>query len=205
MMKSIFELADREKTNIAGMLTWAFEFEGQPWFDGFRTLATNGVDKPVLNVFRMEGMMRGDRVKVSSAGQIPLDSLMKDGVRGNPDIDAFATRSDRDISVLAWNYHDDDLPAPPAAVTLEVSGIPTGVQRVLVRHFRIDETHSNAWTVWKQMGSPQQPNPEQFKTLEAAGQLQLLDSPRWIEARAGAVKLDTALPRQAVSLIQIGW
>ena len=44
------------------MLTWAFEFEGQPYFDGFRTLATNGVDKPVLNVFRMAGLMRGDRV-----------------------------------------------------------------------------------------------------------------------------------------------
>src|SRR5579863_5398454 len=38
MMKSIFDLADRQKTNIAGMLTWAFEFEDQPWFDGFRTL-----------------------------------------------------------------------------------------------------------------------------------------------------------------------
>src|SRR5258708_29043850 len=43
----------RSKSNMAGMLTWAFEFEGQPYFDGFRTVATNGIDKPVLNVFRM--------------------------------------------------------------------------------------------------------------------------------------------------------
>ena len=50
------------------MLTWAFEFEGQPYFDGFRTLATNGIDKPVLNFFRMAGMMSGDRVKVESNG-----------------------------------------------------------------------------------------------------------------------------------------
>ncbi len=41
------------------MLTWAFEFEGKPYFDGYRTLATNGVDKPVLNFFRMAGLMRG--------------------------------------------------------------------------------------------------------------------------------------------------
>jgi len=34
-----------------------FEFEGQPYFEGFRTLATNGVDKPVLNFFRMAGLM----------------------------------------------------------------------------------------------------------------------------------------------------
>jgi len=205
MMKSIFELADREKTNIAGMLTWAFEFENQPWFDGFRTLATNGVDKPVLNLFRMDGMMRGERVKVSSSGQVPLDSLMKDGVRGNPDVDAFAVRSEHDISVLAWNYHDDDLPAPDASVSVEVSGVPAGVKRVLLRHFRIDETHSNAWSAWKAMGSPQQPNPDQFKLLESAGQLQLLDSPKWLDVRAAAVKLEMSLPRQAVSLIQISW
>lgn len=36
-------------------VSWAFEFEGQSWFHGFRDLATNGVDKPVLNVFRMYG------------------------------------------------------------------------------------------------------------------------------------------------------
>src|SRR5215470_9003130 len=64
MLKNIFELADREQTNIAGMLTWAFEFENQPYFDGFRTLATNGIDKPVLNLFRMLGLMRGQRLKI---------------------------------------------------------------------------------------------------------------------------------------------
>src|SRR5204863_4429705 len=50
MLKNIFELADREQANIDGTLTWAFEFEGQPYFDGFRILATNGIDKPVLKL-----------------------------------------------------------------------------------------------------------------------------------------------------------
>src|SRR5581483_3002591 len=43
---NIFKLADKNHANIQGMLTWAFEFEGQPYFDGYRTLASNGVDKP---------------------------------------------------------------------------------------------------------------------------------------------------------------
>lgn len=43
-MNNIFKLADQYKTNIEGMLTWAFEFEDQPYFDGFRTLASNGID-----------------------------------------------------------------------------------------------------------------------------------------------------------------
>lgn len=205
MMKNIFELADRAKANIAGMQTWAFEFEGQPWFDGFRSLATNGVDKPVLNVFRMAGMMRGNRVKTESDGGIAAAAIVKSGVRSAPDVDALAVRSDHDLSVLAWNYHDDDLPAPDAAVGLEIAGIPANLKRVMVHHYRIDQTHSNAWTVWKQMGSPQQPTPEQYEMLEAAGQLQELGSPRWVEVKNGVARLDFALPRNAVSLAQLSW
>src|SRR5580700_6178459 len=75
--------------------------------------------------------------------------------------------------------------------------------RVLVEHYRIDETHSNAYTAWKQMGSPQQPTPEQYAMLEAAGQLQLLTSPEWLAAANGQVGLTFDLPRQAVSLLRI--
>ena len=67
-----------------GMLTWAFEFEGQPYFDGFRTLATNGVDKPVLNFFRMAGMMKGDRVKVESERGRGARQDPASGVREQP-------------------------------------------------------------------------------------------------------------------------
>lgn len=208
MMKNIFELADRDKMNLAGMLTWAFEFEDQPYFDGFRTLATNGIDKPVLNLFRMAGMMGrpgANRVKAESSSRVALTAMLTEGVRGNPDVDALAVRSDRDISVLAWNYHDDDLPSPAANVQVQLSGLPTGTRRVLLHHFRIDETHSNAWTAWKRMGSPQSPDTAQYAALEAAGQLQPLESSRWIDLREGATKLDISLPRQGVSLLQISW
>jgi xylan 1,4-beta-xylosidase len=205
MMKNIFELADRRHANIQGMLTWAFEFEDQPYFDGFRTLATNGIDKPVLNVFRMAALMRGDRVKTESSGRTPLDGMLTEGVRGDPDLDALAVRSNRGISVLSWNYHDDDVPRAGANVWLEIAGVPSTISRVLVRHYRIDETHSNAWTAWKAMGSPQHPTPEQYVRLEAAGQLQLAESPRWVDVRTSATKLEFSLPRQGVSLMELSW
>jgi len=205
MVKNVFELADRRRANIEGLLAWAFEFEDQPYFDGFRTLATNGIDKPVLNLFRMAGLMRGDRVKTESNGRAALDTILAERVRGNPDIDALGVRSDRGISVLAWNYHDDDIPAPEAKARLEIAGVPSAATRVLVRQYRIDEAHSNAWTAWKAMGSPQQPTPEQYARLEAAGQFQLLDSPWWVDMRGGAMKLEFSLPRQAVSLMELSW
>jgi xylan 1,4-beta-xylosidase len=201
-LNRIFELSDRYHANLAGMLTWAFEFEGQPYFDGFRTLATNGVDKPILNLFRMAGMLKGDRVKVESSGRAPLDRLLAAGVHETPDINALATASDREIAILVWNYHDDDLPAADAPVHLEISHVPAQVQ---MHHYRIDNSHSNAYTLWKQLGSPQQPSAEQYAQLEAAGQLQLLSSPVWLHSKDSAASLDFALPRQAVSLVRLSW
>lgn len=203
MIKNIFDLANREKSNIEGMLTWAFEFEGQPYFDGFRTLATNGIDKPVLNLFRMLGLMRGDRVRVESSAGVPVEEMLREGVRGSADVDALAVRGDREVSVLAWNYHDDDVAGPDAPVKIEVSGV--NGNRVLLRHYRIDGTHSNAWTAWKKMGAPQHPSAEQYAALEAAGQLQELESPRWIAVKGGETSIEITLPRQAVSLLQLEW
>src|SRR5579871_31096 len=204
-LNNIIRLADRYQSNMAGMLTWAFEFEDQPYFDGFRTLATNGVDKPILNLFRMLGMMRGDRVKVDSSGAVGLDGILQSGVRGEPDVDGLAVRGNSRLSALVWNYHDDELSASAAPVHLEMSGIPEKAQRVLVEHFRIDNEHSNAYTEWKRMGSPAQPSPEQYLRLIEAAQLQLLESPEWRSPKNGTVEVRFELPRHGVSLVQVSW
>ena len=204
-MKAIFDLQDAAGVNIISMLSWAFEFENKDYFEGFRTLATNGVDKPVLNVFRMAGLMSGDRVATSSTGQIPLKEIVSDGVRQAPDVDAFATKAQHEAAVMLWNYHDDDVAAPDAAVQVTVGGIPAGVKKVLLEHYRIDDTHSNSYTVWKAMGSPQSPTSEQYAQLKAAGQLQLLTSPEWVDVNGGKVTIDTSLPRQATSLMHFKW
>jgi xylan 1,4-beta-xylosidase len=126
-------------------------------------------------------------------------------VRQTPDIDAFATKSGNAAAVMLWNYHDDDLPAGGAEVQVTVTGIPAGVKKVLLQHYRIDETHSNAYTVWKAMGSPQNPTPEEYAKLKAAGQLELLTSPKWLDVSDGKVTIATGLPRQATSLMHLEW
>ena len=69
------DLAEKHGVNLEGALTWAFEFEDQPYFAGFRALASNGVDLPVLNVFRMFGKMGGRRVAVKSSGDVGLEAI----------------------------------------------------------------------------------------------------------------------------------
>lgn len=199
------DLAAKHGINFEGAVTWAFEFEDQPYFDGFRDLATNGIDKPVLNVFRMFGLMHGDRVKTDTTGTLATEQIVASGVKAKPDINAIGTRGDRTINAMVWNYHDDDVAASPANISLAVAGVPANVTRVLVRHYRIDEHHSNAYTLWKAMGSPQKPTTEQYAALEAAGHLHMFKSPEWMTAKNGTVDLQFALPRQGVSLVQVTW
>jgi xylan 1,4-beta-xylosidase len=204
-IKTLLHLADATHVNLQGILTWAFEFEDQRYFDGFRTLATNGIDKPVLNVFRMAGLMGGDLVSVNSTGAVPPDSVANEGVRKKPDVDALATRSDHKLDVMVWNYQDEDVSGPDAPVELKVAGLPASAKRVLLRHYRIDANHSNAYTVWQQMGSPQNPSPEQYSKLERAGQLQMLGSPHWIDESNGSATLRFPLPLQSISLVELSW
>jgi xylan 1,4-beta-xylosidase len=153
----------------------------------------------------MAGLMAGNRVRVESSGSVPLDDILKIGVRQEADLDALATAGDREAAVMLWNYHDDDMPGSSAQIDLSVKGFPSDAHRVLMQHYRIDDTHSNAYTVWKQMGSPQNPTPQQYAQLQAAGGLQLEDSPRWFDVNAGVVELNLSLPRQGISLVRFSW
>jgi xylan 1,4-beta-xylosidase len=199
------DLAEKYNVSLQGAVTWAFEFEDQPYFDGFRSLATNGVDKPVLNIFRMFGLMKGERIPAASSQSTGLDDILKAGVSGPPDIGTMATRNGRTVSVLVWNYHDDDIPAPSVEVVLVVNRMPSEASRILVRHYRIDQTYSNAYTAWQRMGSPQHPSAEQYAQLTKAGQLEMLTSPSWMNSEDGALKLQFKLPHQGTSLVQLSW
>jgi xylan 1,4-beta-xylosidase len=199
------ELAAREHVNLAGIVTWAFEFEDQPYFAGFRELASNGLDKPVLNAFRMFGLLGGDQIEATSSAALDTDQVLDNGVRQKPDINVIATRSENAVEVLLWNYYDDDLMAPAALVNVQISGLPEKVAHGMLQHFRIDSVHSNAFTAWKDMGAPQSPTADQYKKLESAGQLQLLTSPSWVHIQHGTVQLQVQLPRQGLSLVKIEW
>lgn len=201
-----YELADQYGINLLGAVTWGFEFEEQPWFAGFRDMATNGVDKPVLNVFRMFGMMEGNRVDVDQTDlSYDFREVRDESVRGkNPDVNAVAAKNAHSATIMVWNYHDNnDLNVPDSPVTLDLNGIPA--VKVLLNHYRIDQEHSNSYTLWKKMGSPQNPTKEQIAELEKAGQLQLYTSPEWLKINDGKATLKMNLPRQGVSLFQLQW
>ena len=200
-----FELAESRGVNLQGAVTWAFEFEDQPWFRGFRDLATNGVDKPVLNVFRMFGMMQGERVAVTGDLAYDYIAIRDSSVRGpKPDINALAAKDAHSATVMVWNYHDNnDLTVPASTVALTLKGIPAG--KVMMHHYRIDQQFSNAYEAWKKMGSPKSPDASQYAALEKAGQLQQISAPGSIVSKNGEAVMNIELPPQGVSLLQLTW
>ena len=200
-----YELAQKYSVNLKGIVTWAFEFEDQPYFAGFRELATNGVDKPVLNVFRMLGMLGGDWVRVQSNGAQPLSTILREGVVDAPDINAMATRRPQELDILVWNYHDDDIATDPAAIRVRIEDLPE--QKMRVEQFRMDPDHSNAYAVWRKMGSPQQPTTTQQVQLEKDGMLEAMEPPelQMNNSKPHTGTLEFTLPRQGVALFRLYW
>ncbi|MGB3800968.1 MAG: beta-xylosidase, partial [Lewinella sp.] len=145
-----YDLAREHEVNLLGAVTWGFEFEEQPWYAGFRDMATNGVDKPVLNTFRMFGMMAPTRVAVD---QEPLHydarMIVEGSVREDTDdVNALASTGGGATTVLVWNYHDNDnLDVPATPVKVEVSGFDADGP-VLLTHYRVDQEHSNSYTLF---------------------------------------------------------
>lgn len=195
----LHDLADKHGVRLDGALTWAFEFEDQPYFAGFRQLASNGVPLPVLNVFRMFAKMDGVRLQSSSNSQVALDSIIKHGVRDQPDVGCFASRDGDSLWVLLWHYHDDDVAGPDAQVSVRLKGFEGGAVESL---WRVDRNHSNAYEAWIKMGPPVAPNREQYEKLMAASELIEVLNPEVGNADGGAV-CELTLPRQGVALLKV--
>lgn len=197
------DLALKYGVNLAGALTWAFEFEEQPFFAGFRAISTNGINKPVYNVFKMFSMMDGQRVAVKSDHAVLLAEIIASSVRQEPDVSAYASFDEDKIYLMAWHYHDDDLRGEAANIRFTLENLPVEAGKAEVSCYLVDREHSNSYTSWLAMGSPQDPDPEQYKVLEESALLEdIEDFPR-IKISDHQGNFDFSLTRQGVVMFII--
>jgi len=204
MMKHTLELEAEVGVKLGGVVTWAFTFPGTPYFAGYRTLATNGIALPILGAFELLGRLGGARLPLASSGARPLDDILANGVRAEPDVDGMAARDGDVVRVLVWNYHDAIVTAAATPVHLAVT-VPASFGRsARVSHLRVDASHGDAYTVWRSQGMPASPSPEELAALQQAMHPAPL-GPDQIVAVApdGAVSVDFDLPRFGVSLVTI--
>lgn len=198
-------LADKHGANLEGALTWSYEFEDQPYFAGQRVLSTNGISLPVMNVFRMFSKMGGKRVETKSSEEIPLAEIVKDGVRGKPDVAALSSLDGNKLCVMVWHYHDDDIKGAAAEVELKIGGLSPTATSARMSHYRIDDQHSNSHAVWKKLGSPTAPREADYASMQKAGQLAQMGEATDVLLNEGSATVKFSLPRQGVSLLMLEW
>ena len=123
---------------------------------------------------------------------------------------AFDAVSDTSISVRSVGdavLNDPGLNSLKAALLKRRADVLvsiSGMNKVSkVRQFTIDESHSNAYTLWLAMGSPQEPTQEQIADLKVAGGLAEITPAPEVESQDGTARFKLTLPRQAVSLITL--
>ena len=196
------DLSVKHGVNVQGALTWAFEYDNFPYFDGFRVLSTNEIVKPVLNFHRMIGKMGGNRVEAISSGQVDLDTAVTSGIRDAADVGVLSSLDGDRLSVFVWHYHDNDVPMPDADITIEIKGLPWNGGSKLA-HYRVDDDHSNSYALWLKQGSPENPSPEQYAALKAAGDLATMAAPSKISITGGNATISFKLPIRALSLVVI--
>lgn len=200
----LYKLASKYNINLKGAVSWSFEFENEPWFAGFRDLATNGIDKPVLNVFRMFGMMKGNMLEVNNTTTLSLQKIVDSSVRGGQSyIDAIATTNARNMFIMSWNYHDDDSRKNNVDINLLLQNI--NANKTTISEYRVDENNSNSYTVWKLMGSPQQVSADQVHELEKVSALKMVVTGKTIKVINENINYQLKLPSQAVTLVKVSW
>jgi xylan 1,4-beta-xylosidase len=206
LMKKLLDLDARGGARVHQATTWSFYFEGERFFEGTRSLFTaGGIEKPVLNAYRMLSRLGDARLALESSAAWSLDRL--DGVEtGMPEeIDALATsRRDAGVQVLVWRHADDQhlTDASETDVTLRLERVPfTGPARV--RHTRIDARHSNSHTAWQEAGCPQDPSESELQAIRARQGLEPLGAETLEPVQRGSLTLRISLPLPSVSLLEI--
>lgn len=187
------------------LLSWAFMFVGERCFEGTRAFSTQGIDKAILNLFRMYAKMGSQEIFFESTGtQDPLTYADLNGFGEKSDISGFATLSgSQSLEVLVYNHHDDWDLREDCAITLKIENLPFESTELVLQHYRIDASHSNAYAEWLHQGKPMYPAPGQRLAIKAREGLELLEPPQQITPQDGSVTLHFTLPVHVVSLLVI--
>lgn len=204
-----------DSPDVALATSWAWYFEGERFFEGFREFFTaENVELPLLNGYRLLARLGATRLALISDASWDVRQL--DALGGGPgqlpdvEVDGMATLAEStqdhgtSVAIAVWHHVDDQYAIAPAAdVTLSLRHLPFDSAQARVTHWRIDAQHSNAHSMWVAMGRPQDPTPEQLALLKK--EQGLTQGPALPAQTAGdhELELRLSLPLHALSLVEV--
>jgi xylan 1,4-beta-xylosidase len=183
------------------LLSWAFLFVGERCFEGTRTFSTQGIDKAILNLFRMYAHLGVEALAFASSGtQDPFTYGDDNGMDATSDVSGFGTRyEDGSIAILIYNHHDDWDLQGASHISLTLENVP--FTTATVQHYRIDHDHSNAYSEWLEQGQPMYPNETQYAAIKARDGLETLYAPQEVTVNNGTISVNFELPVHGISLL----
>jgi xylan 1,4-beta-xylosidase len=183
-------------------LAWAFMFEGERCFEGTRTFSTQGIDKAVMNLFRLFARLGSQLLRLeSSRAQRPEQYGDYWGTGAGAEINGWATLTgSSSLEVLLYCHEDTWETAGAYPVELSVDN-PPFKGPYTITHYRIDGTHSNAYAEWARQGRPDYPAGGQYDAIKARAGLELLEPVQTLPLLDGRVKISFNMPVKSVSLI----
>lgn len=168
---------------VDGLAYWTFsdDFEergvmASEFSSNFGLITRNGIYKPGFNAY----------CALAKLGDVELHS--------EGDIAHFATCRGDQIQILVWNERPDD--QLTQTVSLGIDNLPS---ECVVRHLRIDGEHSNAYSRWLEMGSPEIPSPRQIEMLKS--RMRLEECEPWQSTQSGYYEKTMTLPPNSISLL----
>ena len=172
-------------------LAWAFMFEGERCFEGTRTFSTQGIDKAVLNTFKLYAKLGHQRVELtSSRDQDPEQYADYWGEGKGAEIDGWATLAGTKSAEILLYCHEDTWESDGCyAIEFAAEGLPFGGP------YKV--------TQWTRQGRPDYPQGAQYEAIKARDGLELLGPVQVVRPMDGKLKLSFDMPVKSVSLIII--
>ncbi|MDR1971814.1 MAG: hypothetical protein LBQ46_07820 [Treponema sp.] len=201
--KNIHDLAAELNMDIRP-LAWAFMFEGERCFEGTRTFSTQGIDKAVMNVFKLFAKLGSQLVDLSSTGaKAPEKYGDFWGAGEGAELNGWATLTGtKSLEALLYCHEDTWETEGRHAVEFAVENLPFKGPYT-VTHYRIDKDHSNAYAEWVRQGRPDYPAGLQYEAIAKKAGLELAEPVRTVVPLDGKVKLSFDMPVKSVSLFVI--
>lgn len=204
LMKKLLDLQETRLASLHAATAWAFYIEGERCFEGTRSLVTyGGVEKPVLNAYRMLGRLGRWRLRASSSDAWPVARIDTD--ESVPEeVDVLAARDqDGRVSALVWRRGDDQHRENQSPRPVQVRFRDLEPRRLVVREWRIDASHSNSYRSWQALGAPDYPNGDQVAEMTSKGRLVLAGPERPAEPADRELTVGLSLPLPSVALIEL--
>lgn len=195
----LIEAADR-----AAMIShWTgsdyFEEQGPPkqlFHGGLGLFAIDGIRKPGFWAFFMLHHLDGPRIAVEGGGD-GFGGMVRACAIRNVDgvVKVLLANAARELSQAAGK------PDLDREVSLKIAGLTAG-GKYRLRHYRVDNSHSNIYAAWVAMGKPDWPRPVPLAELRRHDLLDLQEEDKEIMVGAdGSAELQFVLPMPGASLL----